>query len=284
MQTPAADEAELLQRDAKCISLTETLLAGNDINTVYAFPFRAGPVACNGLATYRSYHAAWAVAIRIKSFFGTDDDALLVESYRQLAACGTWEHASAMCPPQLRSEYLDVVMGLILCRLLQKAPAIGTPTSSQKSIASIQKLQFLLCVCPQAEPQLKYLLASIIASHWALFKADPRESALTLQTNPDSTATAAIVCIEQKYGHVGDIAVVAKFKRINLISCDRSEMAQASVEFETTSPLPLKCPPSRAWALPTIKSVHTTAAANGVQVAACTLAVNASLLCISTPP
>jgi hypothetical protein len=166
--------------------------------------------------------------------------------------------------------------------MLQKSAAVGTVVTSKKSIANMHSLQFLLCVCPQGADHIMHLLASVVASHWALHKEDPR-GAWKLKTDPDSTATAAIVSIEQKYGHVADISVVAKFKRINLMTCDRSEMAQAQLEFETSSPLPKKSAPSRAWALPTIRSIHETVSTGGCQVAESLLAVYATILRISEP-
>ena len=170
-------------------------------------------------------------------------------------------------------------MALIVCHLLSKGPAIGTASTVQKSEQLVQMLQFLLAV--NECDVVKRMLASAVACHWAVYVADPRHGQEKLTTDVESTATAAIVCIEQSYAHVADIATVAKFKRINLVTCDRSDMARASIEFKTNDPIPGQLPVARAWGLPYIKSVHTSVSQSGVQVNTSALAVTAKLLRIS---
>lgn len=279
MLSAAVDESALLQRDAKCIELLGTLLGDQEeVETAVPFPLRAGQAACNGVEAYASYHAAWAVHIRLKQYDANNDDALLVSAYRQLAACGKWDHADALCPPQLRIDYKSVLMGLILCHLLLKGAAIETKTSEDRSEHVVQSLHFMQCTADKSvQTNITHLLAVATACHWVYYHTDPLGGS-PLATDKESVATAAVVWFLETFPHLVDNAAMAKFKRINMITCDRSTIAAAMVEFRANHPMPQPAPAARAWALPYVKSVHATAAKGGRQVSASTLAVTASLV------
>ena len=277
MLTAAVDEVALLHRDAKCIELLRGLVGdAKEIPSRRLFPFRAGSAACNGVETYESYHAAWAAHLRLKEYNDRNDDALLVLSYRQLAACGKWKHAATLCPPQLRKPFLSALMSLILCHLLCKGTAIETKTSEEKSVRTVQMMQFIQSNNERADT-IEYILATAVACHWTYYGYDPC-NAKAQGEDHESTSTAAVAWFSQKMPHINDIAAVSKFKRINLLSCDRSALGKSMVEFEANNPMPSPMPTARSWDLDYIKLVHVSAAKNGTPVTSNDLAVTATLV------